>query len=275
MANVTTLNTGGEMETVTSVDGTTIAFERTGSGLPLVLVHGAGLDRNFWNLSGVRSALAEHYTVYAIDRRGRGESGDADVHELEREIEDVVAVVESVDEPVTLLGHSYGALITLEAALRTDNLRGLVLYEPPFGPEIPPEIEQLLGVIQALLADGEKEEALLTDLTALGTPEASLAELRSSPSWQTLVDAADTLPREFERFFEYEFDADRFADMTTPTLLLTGEESHPLLVELTKTVDETLPNSRIVVFDGHGHFAMNTAPELFVEEVLAFISESS
>ena len=240
-----------------------------------MLVHGTGLDHRFWELGDVRSALAEHYTVYAIERRGRGGSGDADVYELEREIEDVAAVVESIDEPVTLLGHSYGALIALDAALRIGNLQGLVLYEPPFGPEIPPEIEQLLGAIQALLADGEKEEALITDLTAVGTPEASLEELRSSPSWQTLVDAADTLPREFEAFFEYEFDTDRFTEINTPTVLLTGGESHPSLVELTAIVDETLPDSRIVVFDGQGHFAMNSAPERFVEEVLAFIPESS
>ena len=275
MANVTTPDTGGEMKTVTSADGTTIAYERTGSGPPLVLVHGTALDHNFWDLSDLRPELAEQNTVYAIERRGRGASGDAEEYDLEREIEDVAAVVESIDEPVTLLGHSYGALIALEAALRTDDLHGLVLYEPPFGPEIPPEIEQLFGAIQALLADGEKEQALITNLTAVGTPEASLGELRSSPSWPALVDAADTLPREFERFMEYKFDTDRFKGMTTPTVLFTGGESHPSLVDLTETVDETLPDSRIVVFDGHGHFAMNTATDRFIDEVLAFIQESN
>lgn len=275
MAKATLPDTGGEMETVASADGTTIAYERRGSGPPLVLVHGTALDHNVWELSDLRPELAEQNTVYAIDRRGRGGSGDAEEYDLEREVEDVAAVVDSIDEPVTLLGHSFGALIALEAALQTDNLQGLVLYEPPFGPEIPPEIEQLLGAIQALLADGEKEEALITDLTAVGTPEAALEELRSSPSWQALVDAADTLPREFERFFEYEFDTDRFTGMTTPTVLLTGGESHPSLVDLTETVHETLPDSRIVVFDGHGHFAMLTATDRFTDEVLAFTSESN
>lgn len=179
-----------EMETVTSADGTTIAFERTGSGPPLVLVHGTGLDHNFWDLSGVGPALAENYTVYAVDRRGRGGSGDADVYELEREIEDVVAVVESIDDPVTLLGHSYGGLCTLEAAERIETLQSLVLYEP-FLPEeaAPMVLEELLGKIQPLLADGEKEQALITDLTAVGMPEEAIEELRSKPSWQELVDA--------------------------------------------------------------------------------------
>lgn len=275
MAKATSPDEGAEIETVTSADGSEIAFARLGSGPPLVLVHGTALDHNFWDLSDVRSALAEHYTVSAIDRRGRGGSGDTDEYDLEREIEDVATVVESIDEPVTLLGHSFGALIALEAALRTDDLHGLVLYEPPFGPEVPPEIEQLFGAIQALLANGEKEQALITDLTAVGMPETYIEELRSSPGWQALMDAADTIPREFERFFEYEFDTDRFEGMTTPTVLFTGGESHPSLIDATETVDETLPDSRIVVFDGHGHFAMNTATDRFIDELLTFIRETN
>lgn len=275
MAEATPPDTGGEMETVTSADGTEIAFERSGSGPPLVLVHGTGLDHNFWDLSDVRSMLAEHYTVYAIDRRGRGGSGDADVYELEREIEDVAAVVESIDEPVTLLGHSYGALIALEAADRIDTLQGLVLYEPSFTPEEgAPEVEQLLGAIQSLLADGEKEQALLTDLNAVKMPEAHIEELRSSPSWQALVDAADTLPREFERIIEYEFDADRFTAMTTLTVLFAGGESPPGLIDVTETVDETLPASRSVRIDGVAHFGLISKADYFVEEVLAFRHES-
>lgn len=255
------------METVTSADGTSVAFERTGSGPPLVLVHGAGLDHRFWELGDVRSALAEHYTVYAIDRRGRGESGDADAYELEREVEDVAAVVESTDEPVTLLGHSYGGLIALEAADRIDTLHGLVLYEPTVTPEEgAPVVEQQLGAIQPLIADGQKEQALITFLTL---PERYIEELRSSQRWQTLVDAADTLPRELEQIIEYEFDADRFTAMTTPTLLLSGVESPQPLIDATETVDETLPDSRIVRIDGVGHFGLISKTDHFVEAVLA------
>lgn len=96
-----------------------------------MLVHGGASDHRFWDLSGIRSALAEHCTVYAMDCRGLGESGDATEYDLGREFEDVAAVVESIDEPVRLLGHSSGALLSLEAALRTDNLHDLILYEPP------------------------------------------------------------------------------------------------------------------------------------------------
>ena len=263
------------METVTSADGTTIAYERTGSGPPLVLVHGVALEHSYWELSDLRPALAEQHTVYVIERRGRGGSGDAEEYDLEREFEDVVAVVDSVDEPVTLLGHSFGSLIALEAALRTDNLHGLVLYEPFFGPEIPPEIEQLVGAIKALVANGEKEQALTTQLTAVQLPEATLEELRSEPAWQALVDAADTIPREWEGIFEYEFDPDQFEGMTTPTVLFSGEESPPALIATTEIVAEGLPNSRTVDFEGQGHFAMNTATDRFIDEVLAFTQQSN
>jgi pimeloyl-ACP methyl ester carboxylesterase len=163
----------------------------------------------------------------------------------------------------------------MEAALRSDDLFALILYEPPVVSDVPPEIEQLVEAVKALVANGEKEQALITELTAVGTPEAALEELRSSQGWQALVDAADTIPREFEGFFEYEFDTDRFEGMTTPTVLFSGGESHPDLVAAAKAVNETLPDSRIVVFDGHGHFAMTSATDRFIDEVRAFIQESN
>ncbi|RQG91711.1 alpha/beta fold hydrolase [Natrarchaeobius halalkaliphilus] len=96
------------MKTAKSADGTSIAYERTGSGPPVVLVHGTTADHSRWG--PVRSGLEAHYTVYTFDRRGRGESGDAPSYRLEREFEDAVAVVESIEEPVTLVGLVFVAL---------------------------------------------------------------------------------------------------------------------------------------------------------------------
>jgi len=115
-------------ETVTSVDGTPIVYWRSGEGPPLVLVHGASADHSRW--TPVLPAFEQRFTVYAVDRRGRGGSGDSDDYTIEREFEDVAAVVDSLGEPANLLGHSYGALCALEAALLTRNVRKLVLYEP-------------------------------------------------------------------------------------------------------------------------------------------------
>lgn len=263
-------------DTVTSADGTSIAFERTGTGPPLVLVAGGGAnDHTRWDAGGVRSAFAENSTVYAIDLRGLGESGDAAAYALEREFEDVAAVVESIDEPAVLLGHSSGALIALEAALRTDNLRKLILYEPPIQVgEHDLDDEETVAEMEVLLGKGQHEQSLVLFLKDVANiPEAEIDALREAPNWQRRVEGAYTIPRAIRGVSEYKFDAARFRDLTTPTLLMEGSESPPFLNAAVEALDEALPNSRIVTFEGHGHVAMLTATEQFIDEVLAFIRE--
>lgn len=265
------------METTMSVDGTEIVFERSGNGPILMLVYGNGDVYKFWELAGVRSSFANHCTVCVIERRGRGESGENDAYELEREAEDVAAVVEAIDEPVTLLGHSGGALYSLEAALRTANIHKLILFEPVFASsdnELPPE-ETFTGM-EPLLDDGKNEQVLVSFLSDIATlsPE-ELDELRSAHFWKEMVNAATVLPRELRAITNYEFDASRFSAMTTPTLFLTGSESLPLFRDATKVVNDALPDSRITSFDGQEHAAMLTATDRFINEVLAFINESN
>lgn len=141
-------------EMVTSKDGAPIAYWRSGEGPPLVLVHGTASDHSRWG--PVLPAFEQRYTVYAIDRRGRGGSGDSENFAIEREFEDVAAVVDSLGESVNLLGHSYGGLCALEAALLSRNFRALALYEPSFemvGAEIysPEVIERLETLLQVSL----------------------------------------------------------------------------------------------------------------------------
>lgn len=263
------------METVTSADGTPIAYERTGSGPPLVLVHGTTADHTRWE--PVLPPLEERFTVYAMDRRGRGESGDAAKYDLEREFDDVVAVVDSIDDPVVLLGHSYGALCSLEASLRTDTLRALVLYEPPI-PVGDHELhdEDELARMKAMLDDGEDERALILFLREVADiPSAQIDVLQSAPNWPTRVAAAHTAYRETEAPGNYEFEPARFEQMRTPTLLLSGGESPTWFRDATAALDAALPDSRVVVLEGQEHVAMNTAPDLFIETVLTFISELS
>jgi pimeloyl-ACP methyl ester carboxylesterase len=242
-----------------------------------VLVHGNGDVREFWDLAGVRSAFAEHCTVYAISRRGRGASGDAAAYELEREVEDVAAVVDSIDGPVTLLGHSGGALYSLEGALHIENLHKLILNQPPIAVgNNKLDVEESVTEMKQLLDDGGKEQALVLFLRGVGqlTP-GELDAVRSTPIWQEMVAAAQALPRELRAIAEYEFDAARFEGLTTPTLLLSGGESPPLYRDATEAVGAALPNSRIVTFDEHAHEPMNTAPDRFVDEVLTFICASN
>ncbi|CAG0989842.1 N-formylmaleamate deformylase [Methanosarcinales archaeon] len=116
------------MDTVISKDGTPIAYQRSGRGSALVLIHGTTSDHSTtWKF--ILTSLEEHFIVYAMDRRGRGESGDGPAYSLDREAEDVAALVDSIGQPVNVLGHSYGALCAIKAALLTNNIRRLILYE--------------------------------------------------------------------------------------------------------------------------------------------------
>lgn len=259
------------METVTAPDGTAIAYERSGSGPPLVLVHGTTADHARWE--PVRSALAERLTVYAIDRRGRGESGDAEDYAIEREAEDVVAVVQSIDGPVSLLGHSYGAIVTLEAALHLDDLRALVLYEPPLPVgDHDPDSADALAAMAALVDAGERERALVTFLRDVANvPEAEVDALRAAPNWPARVAAVHTALREERARKAYAFDAARVAALATPTLLLVGGASAPFYGDGIAVLHDALPNGRVAVLEGQAHAAMSTAPALFVDEVLAFV----
>lgn len=256
------------METVTSADGTEIAFERSGTGPPLVLVHGTAGDRGDWRT--VRPTLAETYTVCAMDRRGRGESGDARTYEIEREFEDVVAVVEGLDRPAFLLGHSFGAICALEAATRTDDLRRLLLYEPPVPPDgaaVAPE--GALERLDALVAGGDREEALALFLRDIaGLPPADVDALRGGPEWEVGKASVHTVPREIRAVGAYRGDPERFGTLETPTRLLTGSESPDSLRAFSKALEDALPDGRLVTLDGQGHQGMNTAPEQFVRTVL-------
>ena len=266
------------MDKIRSADGTSIAYEKTGSGNPLVLVPGGGAnDHRRWDLGGIRSALEKHFTVYAMDGRGLGESGDSAEYELEREFEDVAAVVDATDEPAALLGHSFGGLLALEAALRTGNLYKLVLYEPPLAVGDYKLISgEMVSEMKRLLEGGENEQVLMLFLKEVAKiAPAEIEALRSAPNWPERVKAAHTLPRALQGVGAYKFDPERFKKLAVPTLLLTGSESPPPMKEATKAISAALPNSRIVTFEGHGHVAMNTAPELFIKEILAFNREAN
>lgn len=258
------------MDTVISRDGTRIAFERSGSGPVVVLVHGTSGSLKRW--APVLPALQKRFTIVAMDRRGRGESGDAHAYAHAREIEDVLAVVESFGDPVHLLGHSFGAICALEAALRTPHVRKLVLYEPPIplgGPIFP---EGTIGKLERLLEADAREAMLeLFFREVNGMPMAEFERFRATPAWPARVAAAHTLPREMRAVEAYRFDAAQLAGMTRPTLLLLGGSSPPYFKAAIEALALALPEARTLVLGGQRHVAMDTAPDLFVREVAGFL----
>jgi pimeloyl-ACP methyl ester carboxylesterase len=262
------------MKKVLSKDGTAIVFETSGEGTPLILVHGTGGTRERW--APVVPMLEKQFTVYTMDRRGRGESHDDGVpYAIEREFEDVAALVDSVGGPVDLFGHSYGGICALEASVLTSHIRRLVLYEPPIPPAgfhvYPPGIIERL---QGLLDAGDREGVLVTFMTELvRMPKDELKLTLSMPAWPSRIAAAHTLPRELRAHEQYRFVAERFRAMTTPTLLLIGGDSPEHVKTSTLTLNAAFPESRIVILPGQQHVAMETAPDLLAREVLKFLTE--
>lgn len=231
-----------------------------------MLVHGTSADHTRW--ARVLPELEQRFTVFAIDRRGRGESGDATEYALEREYEDVTAVVDAVGEPVTLLGHSYGGICALEAALRTQAVRRLILYEPPIPTAVEIYVPGMIGRLDALLEAGEGEAVLTTFLSeVVRVPPEQLEHLRSLPGWSDRVDSAHTVVREIHAHAAYRFERERWLGFATPALLLLGGDSPPLFAEAIELLRATLPRSTVRILEGQHHMAMETAPSLFAGEI--------
>lgn len=262
------------MKTNLSRDGTRIATYCSGAGAPLVLVQGTGAARpDAWPAF---PGLAQRFQVTTMDRRGRGNSDDSPDYELAREFEDVAAVVEDVarssGQPANLLGHSFGGLLALEAALLTGSVRKLVLYEPAMTPPgTTPFSDGFIDHMQELLEAGDVEGALAAHYREIGMTDQEIAQLKASPAWQERLAAAHTTPRELRAVEQYTFHAARFQDLSAPTLLLIGSDSADLLKASTEPIHTTLPDSRIAILPDQEHIAMYTAPELFVREVQAFL----
>jgi pimeloyl-ACP methyl ester carboxylesterase len=258
------------LEKVTSSDGTRIAYYRSGDGPPLVLVTGTGAaNPRAWPAFPL---LEEHFTVYSVDRRGRGESGDAESYAIEREYEDIAVVVDSIGEPANLLGFSFGGLIALEAARLTRNLHKLVLYEPaiPF-PGVEFDTEESIERFETLIEKGDLEEVLNFHFNEIGMSADEIDQMKSTPAWHERLAIVPTYPREMRATERYEFDARRFNNLHVPILLLLGGDSLPNLKDATKAVHAAFPHSQIAVMPGQQHIAMYTAPQLFLDEIRKFI----
>lgn len=258
---------------VISSDGTPIAWAGNGAGPALVLVHGTDGDQGRWK--PVLPVLASRFAVYSLDRRGRGLSGDADRYSLQCEVDDVVAVANSVGEPVRLLGHSFGAICALEAALACKIVCRLVLYEPPINiRESDFEARaDLIGRLQAMVDRGDREGVVSTFLRErVRLTSLERDAMRGEPPRGA---TAHTILRELRAIQDYKFNSEHLRNLAAPTLLLLGSESAPYLRTATEALHSVLPDSRITVMPGQAHIAIDAGTDLFVAEVLRFLDQSS
>jgi pimeloyl-ACP methyl ester carboxylesterase len=259
---------------VQSPDGTSLAVWVEGEGPALVMVHGSLQDHT---ASGALvDVLRSGVTTYAIDRRGFGASGDATGYSIEREFEDVAAVVDEVAArtggAVTLWGHSYGANCAMGGATLTANVDHLVLYEPSLGLAYPPgSIES----IEQKVAAGEMEAALLEVLVEIaGMTEDEVDAMRSNPKmpWEARLATVPTLPRECRAEDEWVYRPGQFDGIAAPTLMLAGSESPPVVTEATHQAAAAIADVQIRVLEGHGHFAHRTDPAMVATIVREFIA---
>jgi pimeloyl-ACP methyl ester carboxylesterase len=255
---------------VESADGTRLAVWVEGEGRPVVLVHGSMQDHTAQAV--FVDELSRHFTAFSLDRRGCGASGDRPEYALEREFEDVAAVVEAVakyaGEPVVLWGHSYGANCAMGGAARTPHVSHLVLYEPSLGIAYPP------GSIEAVereLDAGDHEAAIVSVLrTLLGVTEDDIDALRASPAWPARLAAAPTIPRECRVEESWVYEPGQFDAVTAPTLLLSGSVSPAVMKQSTADAASALPRAGVHVLEGHDHFAHRTDPALVASVIRSF-----
>jgi pimeloyl-ACP methyl ester carboxylesterase len=247
---------GNSMSTVISRDGTAIAFERSGQGPTLILVSGALTTRTHW--SSLAEHLAPHFTVLAYDRRGRGESGDNAPYTVEREIEDIKALIDIAGTSACVFGHSSGAALALEAALSLgEQISKLALYEAPYddAPEAKRAWRTYIEHLTEALAAGRRGDALALFLLYLGMPVEQLAGMRRSPAWPPLEAIAPTLAYDHRAILgpDPSVPVARAARVRVPALVMNGSTSYPFMYETARTLSQAIPHAQHSVLAGQGH----------------------
>ena len=256
------------MQRITTPVGTTVSYDKYGNGPPLVPVHGSFSDHKT-NWEFVKPLFEKQFTIYAIARRGRGETDVTDGHSLEDESRDVVAVIRSVGEPVFLLGHSYGAQTALAATAKVpDRVRKLVLYEAAW-PRIVGK-EALARLEELAQADDWDELAVTFFRDRLFVPVKDLDELRATELWPSIIADAEASLGDLRALSRYDFQAERFRELRIPVMLQIGTES-PRDLYVTDALAAVLPDVRIQELPGQAHEGMKTAPHMYTEAVARFL----
>ena len=253
------------MKRIISDDGTVVACQNSGEGPPLLMIHGTSSDHHNWQF--VTHRLTDHFNVFIMDRRGRCESTDHPEYSIEKEFADIAAILNSFDDPVYVLGHSFGGLCSLEASLLASNVRQLILYEPAIA------IDQKKVVfcdgMESLLESNRPEAALVFFMSKIvGISDKEIEVAKIQPDWKGRVSAARTIPREIRALAQYKYSAESFRSLRVPTTLFVGGDSPHFFKTMVLKVQAAIPNSKVVELSGQGHIAMRTAPGMFAEQIL-------
>ena len=258
------------MEKVISKDGTSIAFDRIGSGPALILVDGAMCYRGFGPMPAMAKRLASHFTVFHYDRRGRGDSGNHPDYAVSREIDDLDAIIQAAGGYAAVFGVSSGGAIALEAATRLNGITKLAIYEAPFivdntHPPLPPSF---IAETKALVAANDRSGAIKKFMRLVGVPSVMLLAMPLLPLWKKMKAIAHTLANDLTIVEPYQqgrmLTRAPFASVTVPALIMAGGKSPAYMQNGMRALADVLPNAQHATLPGQTHMVKDAvlAPEL-------------
>lgn len=267
------------MEKVISADGTPIAVDRIGSGPALILVDGAMCSRGFGPMPPLAKELASQFTVYHYDRRGRGDSGNGGAYDIQREVEDLDAVLQLAGGSGMVFGISSGAALAGEASRQLRGIRKLALYEAPYVIDnthipLPPTF---IADTKALVASGDRSGAVKKFMRYVGTPSIMVFVMSLLPFWKKFTAIAHTLSNDLEIIAPHHngrpFPPAKWAGVTTPTLVMAGGKSPAYMQNSMKAWAKAFPNAVHRTLAGQTHMVKQDVLAPALVEFMALASE--
>jgi pimeloyl-ACP methyl ester carboxylesterase len=259
------------VNTVTSKDGTKIAFDKQGNGPAVILVSGALSSRASVPLD-LSELLSAHFTVYNYDRRGRGESGDTLPYAVDREIEDIEALIDDAGGPAYLYGHSSGAALAMEATIKLgDKVKKLVMYEAPYS--VNDKAEQAWKAFGQQLTEqlkaGRRGDAVASFMKLVLVPDEQIEGMKHSPAWPQFETLAHTLAYDYAVVGEEGVPTARAAKVTVPTLVMNGGKSYDFMLDVAQTLSSVIPQAHLRTLEGQDH---NVSPEVLAPVLTQFFN---
>ncbi len=243
------------MHTIQSQDGTTLAYDVYGRGPALIYITGASCFRSFRPIVRDAKAFAKAFTVYNYDRRGRGDSTDTQPYDIAREVEDIAALIDAAGGTASVYGHSSGAVLALEAALRLSNkVANVVMYDPSYVHDEAEKAQynQLSHQVHTLLHAGNNAQAMTTFLKGIGMPKLFVYLLPLMPSWKTMAALAPTLRYDMALTRDLP-PLDRAAHVMVPVQVIVGEKSPASIHAVARQLTTAMPGATCIQLAGQDH----------------------
>lgn len=258
------------MATVISKDGTRIGYDVAGTGPTLILVDGAFCFRGFGPMPALAPLLEPHFTVITYDRRGRGESGDTLPFALEREFDDLAALMQTVGGEASLYGVSSGAALALHATASGLNITKLALYEPPFDDNNLAGAAKYTTELTQALAAGNRGEVVAAFIRYTGAPPEAIEGMRQSPMWAGMEAVAPTLAYDNTALADGAVPTALAATVRVPTLVMTGSATFPFMHASAHTLVNAMPNAEYRSLEGQTH---EVDPEVLAPVLIEFFTK--